>query len=164
MPPAKNPRTPVWVAVELSNYPPQLARGDVEELFKNFTISPDFLLPNTMRLAYPLRTFIRVAGKQEAERAVKELTGKVVAGRRIYVVLVDEVSYEQKEVIVAELAEELKIGIMSTYMVLSSRYQTNKRQILHAYISRILPPSFLKFASTFKELQASPFCKLVIRS
>jgi hypothetical protein len=44
---------------------------------------------------------------------VKELSGRIMGGRQIRIVLVDSASYEQKEVVVAELADELKIAIIS---------------------------------------------------
>ena len=107
------PQTLPWVTMELANYPPQLTRDDVQKLFKDFTISPDFALPNTKHLIYPLRAHIRIAGKPEADRAVKTLNGKFIGERRIRVTFADTISYEQKEVIAAELADELRTNIMS---------------------------------------------------
>jgi hypothetical protein len=101
------------VAVELSNYPPSLSRRDVHTLFRDFTISLDFILPTATRFAYPLRTIIWITGKEDANRAVKELSGTIMGGRQIRVTLVDEASYEQKEVVVSELADQLKIAIVS---------------------------------------------------
>ncbi|KAF1835571.1 hypothetical protein BDW02DRAFT_547901 [Decorospora gaudefroyi] len=106
-----------WVTIELSNYPPQLTHEDVRALFHSFTIAPDFALPNTRNLAYPLRTFISVAGEGQAERAVRELCGEVVGGRRIYVAMVNKTGYEEKEVAVRELADEMKLGIVNTARV-----------------------------------------------
>jgi hypothetical protein len=103
------------VAVELSNYPPSLSRHDVQELFKGFVVSQDFILPTTTRFLFPFRLSIRITGEGEAKRAVKELSGKIMGGRQICVVLAVPVSYEQKEVVVAELADELKIAIVSMY-------------------------------------------------
>ncbi|KAF1849529.1 uncharacterized protein K460DRAFT_331599 [Cucurbitaria berberidis CBS 394.84] len=114
-----------WTAVEMSNYPPQLTRRDVHHLFKAFNISPDFTLPNTARLSYPLRTSILVAGKQEAERAAREVSGRVFGGRQIYVKVTEIVEWEQREVFVAKLADELKTGIINTahvyYPLLASK-------------------------------------------
>jgi hypothetical protein len=102
-------------AVELSNYPPTLTRHDIEVLFTGYIIGLDFVLPKSTRFAYPFRTSIWVAGEEEAERAVKELSGKVMGGRQIRVTKMDPATYEQREVVVAELAGELKIAIVSTY-------------------------------------------------
>jgi hypothetical protein len=101
------------VAVELSNYPPSLSRHDLHTLFKGFAVALDFILPTAPRFAYPMRTFVWVTGKEEADRAVKELSGTVIGGRQIRVTLVNAASYEQKEVVVSELADELKIAIIS---------------------------------------------------
>ncbi|KAG9194858.1 hypothetical protein G6011_04893 [Alternaria panax] len=102
-----------WDKIELSNYPPHLTHQDVLTLFQDFTISPEFLLPNVKNLAYPLRTFIKIAGEQEAERAVQELCWSKVSGRQINVRMVEKTGYEQKEVAVADVADEMKIGILS---------------------------------------------------
>jgi hypothetical protein len=101
------------VAVELSNYSPSLSRRDLHTLFKGFAMSLDFILPTAPRFVYPMRTFVWVTGKEEADRAVKELSGTVIGGRQIRVTLVDSASYEQKEVVVSEMADELKIAIIS---------------------------------------------------
>ncbi|KAF2029218.1 hypothetical protein EK21DRAFT_89959 [Setomelanomma holmii] len=111
---ARKPETLPLVAVELSNYPPGLLRHDIQILFKGFTMSVDFVLPIATRFAYPFRTFIWLVGEEEAKRAVLELSGSIVGGREIRVTLVDPATYEQKEVIVAELADELKIAIVNT--------------------------------------------------
>ncbi|KAF1937157.1 hypothetical protein EJ02DRAFT_506176 [Clathrospora elynae] len=113
----KSQQTLPWIAVELSNYPPQLTRHDVQTLFKDFSIEPDFVLPSATRFAYPLRVSVKIAGEIEAERAVKEVSGRVIGGRQIYLSMVEKESYEQKEVSVKELADELKIGIVNTARV-----------------------------------------------
>jgi hypothetical protein len=119
LPKKRKPEKVSSIAVELSNYPPTLTRHDIQVLFKGFTIGPDFILPNSTRFAYPFRTSIWVAGEKEADRAVQELTGKVMGGRQIRVTKVDPATYDQKEVIVAELADELKIAIVSTYKLIN---------------------------------------------
>ncbi|CAO2651802.1 Nn.00g000850.m01.CDS01 [Neocucurbitaria sp. VM-36] len=111
------PQKVSWVAVELSNYPSQMTRVDIHGLFKDFKISPDFKLPNTMRLSYPLRTFILIAGGQEAKRAVRELSGRAVGGRQVQVKLMEEVNWEQKESIATDLTNELKVEIINTARV-----------------------------------------------
>jgi hypothetical protein len=103
------------IAVELSNYPPSLSRRDLYTIFKGFAIALDFNLSAAPRFAYPLRTFVWVTGKEEADRAVKELSGTVIGGRQIRVTLLDSASYEQKEVVVSELADELRIAIISMW-------------------------------------------------
>jgi hypothetical protein len=105
-----------WATIELSNYPLQLTRQDVLELFQDFTISPDFALPNVKNLAYPLRTFIKIAGEQGAERAVQELCWSKVSGRQINVRIVEKTGHEEKEVAIADVADEMKIGILSKYL------------------------------------------------
>jgi NCAIR mutase (PurE)-related protein len=112
-----------WATIELSNYPLQLTRQDVLELFQDFTISPDFALPNIKNLAYPLRTFIKIAGEQEAERAVQELCWSKVSGRQINVRIVEKIGHEEKEVAVADVADEMKIGILSKYLTSLGFYQ-----------------------------------------
>lgn len=104
-----------WSTIELSNYSPKLTHRDVISLFQDFTISPDFVLPNVKNLAYPLRTFIKVAGDGEAERAVQELCWSKVDGRQINVRMVEKTGHEEKEVAVAEVADEMKIGILSKF-------------------------------------------------
>ena len=103
-----------WTTIELSNYPPKLTHRDIILLFQDFTISPDFALPNVKNLAYPLRTFFKVAGEGEAERAVQELCWSKVGGRQINVRMVEKTGHEEKEVAVADVADEMKIGIFST--------------------------------------------------
>lgn len=104
-----------WATVELSNYPPQLTHKDVLALFQDFTISPEFNLPNVKNIAYPLRTFIKVGGEGEAERAVQELCWSKVGGRQISVKTVENIGYEE-EVAVKDVAIEMKIGVVSKYM------------------------------------------------
>lgn len=83
-----------WVAVELSGYPPHITRGDVTRLFANLIIMPDFKLPNTLLLCYPLRAFVLVAGEQEAGRAVREVNGRVVGGRQVCVKIKGKADWE----------------------------------------------------------------------
>jgi hypothetical protein len=104
-----------WVTVEFSNYPPQLTRVDVTAIFQGFTIAPDFALPNVRNLSNPLRTFIRVAGENEAQAAVRELCGRLVGGRKISVKIVEKTGYEEKDVTVEVVADEMKIEIISKY-------------------------------------------------
>ncbi|KAI4627185.1 uncharacterized protein J4E87_004527 [Alternaria ethzedia] len=106
-----------WTTIELSNYPPKLTHRDVILLFQDFTISPDFALPNFKSLAYPLRTHIKIAGEGEAERAVQELCWSKVGGRQINVRMVEKTGHEEKEVAVADVADEMKIGILNTARV-----------------------------------------------
>ncbi|CAN9203781.1 unnamed protein product [Alternaria alternata] len=113
-----------WEMIELSNYPPQLTYQDVLTLFQDFTISPDFVLPNVKNLAYPLRTFIKIAGEQEAERAVQELCWSKVGGRQINVRMVEETGHEEMEVAVADVADEMKIGIVNTARVYNPHLTT----------------------------------------
>ncbi|RYO68030.1 hypothetical protein AA0116_g1226 [Alternaria tenuissima] len=113
-----------WDKIELSNYPPQLTYQDVLTLFQDFTISPDFVLPNVKNLAYPLRTFIRIAGEQEAERAVQELCWSKVGGRQINVRMVEETGHQEMEVAVADVADEMKIGIVNTARVYNPHLTT----------------------------------------
>ncbi|KAH7091989.1 hypothetical protein FB567DRAFT_613707 [Paraphoma chrysanthemicola] len=102
------------VAVELSNFPPGLTRHDIQVLFRGFIISPGLSLPATTSFAYPFRAFIWLVGENEAKRAVAALNGSLVGGRQLC-----------KEVIVAELADELKIAIVNTahiyYPLLATR-------------------------------------------
>lgn len=109
----RKPETLPSIAVELSNYPPNLTRHDIQILFKGYSITLDFVFPTAKRFAYPFRTFIWIAGKEAAERAVRELDGKIMGGREIRLTLVDPASYEQREIVIAELADDLKIGIIS---------------------------------------------------
>jgi hypothetical protein len=109
-----------WATVELSNYPPQLTRADVTALFQGFTIAPDFALPNVRNLSYPLRTFIRVAGENEAQAAARQLCGRLVGGRKISVKMVEKTGYEEKDVAIEDVADEMKIGIISKYTPVSS--------------------------------------------
>lgn len=102
-----------WVAVELSNFPPNFARQDVQAIFRDYNVSPGFTLPNTTRFAYPFRTKVFLAGVDEASRAVKGLDGRMVGGRRISVRMIDRAAVEEEVVGVANLAEELRIGIIS---------------------------------------------------
>jgi hypothetical protein len=108
-----------WATVEFSNYPPQLTRADLTALFQGFTIAPDFALPNARNLSYPLRTFIRVAGENEAQAAVRELCGRLVGGRKISVKMVEKTGYEEKDIAVEDVADEMKIGIISMYTQVS---------------------------------------------
>ncbi|KAH8724115.1 hypothetical protein GQ44DRAFT_740561 [Phaeosphaeriaceae sp. PMI808] len=105
------PNTLPVIALELSNYPPNLTRQEIQELFEGFVISLDFVLLSSTRFVYPFRTCIWMTGDEEARRAVKELSGKTVGGRQIRLTMVDSTSYEQKEVVVDELADGLKIAI-----------------------------------------------------
>jgi hypothetical protein len=110
------------VAVELSNYPPGLTRRDVLALFQGYMIAMDFVLPTSTRFMFPFRTLIWVTGEVEAKRAARELSGRIIGGRQIRVTLVERPSHEQKEVVVAELADELKIAIISMSGVIPRGY------------------------------------------
>ncbi|CAE7033881.1 hypothetical protein PTNB73_04769 [Pyrenophora teres f. teres] len=101
-----------WVTIELSGYPPQFTHQDVRNLFQGFTISPDFTLPNAVNLAYPLRTFINIAGQQEAERAVQELCSSIVGGRAISVKMVEKTGHEEGEQTAEDMANEKKTEII----------------------------------------------------
>jgi hypothetical protein len=104
--------TRLMVAIELSDYPPSLSRRDLQAIFKNFTISLDFILPIAPRYVYPLRTIIWVSSQDETNRAVCELSGTIVGGRQIRVTRVYQASYEQRELAVSELADQLKTTII----------------------------------------------------
>jgi hypothetical protein len=104
-----------WSTLELSYYSPKLTHQDVIALFQDFMISPDFTLPNIKNLAYPLRTFIKISGEQEAERAVQELCWSMVGGRQINVRMVEKTGHEEVEVVVGDVADEIKIGIFSMF-------------------------------------------------
>ena len=54
-----------------------------------------------------------VAGAQEAECAAREIRGKIIGGRQLYAKVMESVEWEHQEVVIAELADELKIGIIS---------------------------------------------------
>jgi hypothetical protein len=120
------------VAVELSNYPPSLSRHDIYALFTGFVIAPDFVPLASKRFLYPLRMFVWVLGGKEAERAVKELNGKILCGRQICVAQVNPIAYEQREPNTEELVDQLKVAIVSMfnhfptamYKSLTSRYCT----------------------------------------
>jgi hypothetical protein len=105
---------PVCTPVELSNYPPSLTEEDVWGLFSDFHIA-QFQLPNHHRWTKPLRLRVDVSGAGEAERAVKELDGFVLEGRRITVKLVDGKKYEEQEVVSDEMADEVKVQIFSEF-------------------------------------------------
>ncbi|KAH7068053.1 hypothetical protein BKA63DRAFT_570175 [Paraphoma chrysanthemicola] len=113
------------VAVELSNFPPGLTRHNIQVLSRGFIISPAFTLPATSSFSYQFRAFVWLVGEDEAKRAVAALSGSLVGGRQLCVTLAEIATYEQKEVIVAELANELKIAIVNTahiyYPLLATR-------------------------------------------
>lgn len=46
---------------------------------------------------------------------MRELSGTNMGGRQIRIVLVDVETYEKKEMVVAKLADELKIAIVNMY-------------------------------------------------
>lgn len=108
MPDTQTPRA----TVELSNYPPKLTKNDILRLFAEFQIA-DFDVPTARSFSVPLRVNIEVAGKGEAQRAVKELSGRVIEGRRVCVKITENTGYEAREVVVEEMANELKLGIIS---------------------------------------------------
>ncbi|KAF2650707.1 hypothetical protein K491DRAFT_574788, partial [Lophiostoma macrostomum CBS 122681] len=103
--------------VEVSNYPPSITEEDVWGLFSDFHIAK-FQLPNHHRWNKPLRLRVDVSGAGEAERAVKELDGLVLEGRRLNVKLVDSMKYEEQEVVSNEMADEVKVQIFNTAHVL----------------------------------------------
>jgi hypothetical protein len=103
---------PLRTAVEVSNYPPSLTKMDIRGIFADFHIT-DFDLRSARSFVTPLRVRIEVAGKGEAERAVRELDGTVVEGKKLVVKAVENESFESREVVMNELAEELKVQIIS---------------------------------------------------
>jgi hypothetical protein len=119
-------------AVELSNYPPSLSRHDIHALFTGFMITQDSIPSPSKRFLSPLRTLIWITGENEAERAVEELNGHILGGRQICVSLVNQASYEQREVAMAEMVDKLKVAIVSMFnhflpavsVALTSRYCT----------------------------------------
>lgn len=106
-------------------------------MFEDFAIAPGFKMATRMLFAYPLRTIIYVHGRDEAQRAARVLDGTIIGNRRVRVALVDEVEkenehgkgtdgeeqrgyeYDEKaekmedEVVLAEMADEMKIAIIS---------------------------------------------------
>jgi len=56
---------------------------------------------------------IKIAGEQEATRAVRELCWSVVGGRQIYVRVVEKTCQEEQEQTVEELDDGMKNGILS---------------------------------------------------
>lgn len=106
---------PMRTAVEVSNYPPKLTKADIRAIFSEFRIG-DFNLPSSRSFSVPLRVKIEVAGQGEAERAVKQLDGLVVEGKRIGVKLAQAEAYDSKEVVFEEIANEMKVAVISTSM------------------------------------------------
>lgn len=104
---------PVCTAVELSNYPPHLTEKDVWGLFADFHIAQFKLPPAYHRLSFPLRLKIQVSGHGEAERAVREIDGFVMDGRKLTVKISEEKSYSELEAISNEMANEMKVRIIS---------------------------------------------------
>ncbi|KAF2014749.1 hypothetical protein BU24DRAFT_463511 [Aaosphaeria arxii CBS 175.79] len=71
-----------WVAIELNNYSSDITQTDVAEVFTNFQVE-EFRIPDFKKFHMPLRMRLQVKGEKEAERAIRELSGKVVHGRSI---------------------------------------------------------------------------------
>lgn len=124
LPPAPEPPTelpasvpcitldPLRSAVEVSNYPPNLTKMDIRGVFSDFHIA-DFDLRSARSFSTPLRVRIEVAGKGEAERAVRVLDGRVIEGKKLAVRAVEAEPYENKEAVMDEIADELKVQIIS---------------------------------------------------
>jgi hypothetical protein len=113
---------PQLTSIELSDYPPTLTKHAILSLFSSFRIADIELHTGTARsFSAPLRVKIEVAGgNREAERAVRELDGRVIEGRRICVKMVETVPYERKEGVMDGIADELKVRIVSTSIFFSS--------------------------------------------
>lgn len=103
---------PVVDAVELSNYPPNLTKSDVQRIFSSFYLA-DFELPSTRSFSVPLRAKIHISGRGEAERAVLDLNGTIFEGKKISLKLVERASFEEQEVLMDEVAGEIKVNIIS---------------------------------------------------
>lgn len=87
---------------------------DIRGVFSEFHIA-DFELRSARSFATPLRVRIEVAGKGEADRAVRELDGRVIEGKKLGVKRVDLEPYENKEAVMDEIADELKVQIISMF-------------------------------------------------
>ncbi|EDU42847.1 hypothetical protein PtrSN002B_007955 [Pyrenophora tritici-repentis] len=95
-----------WVTIELSNYPTQFTHQDVLDLFQDFTISPEFTLPNAVNFTHPLRTFIKIAGQEEAKRAVHEMRWRLFGGRAISVKMAEDTGHEEVNQTAEEVIDE----------------------------------------------------------
>ncbi|KAH7132600.1 hypothetical protein B0J11DRAFT_427625 [Dendryphion nanum] len=105
-----------WIVVELSNYPHSLTRADVYLLFSGFHIA-HFTLPSVKKFYLPLRTKIHIVGQKDAERAVKELNDTVMHGREIKLSILDQKDYENKEMVMGQVSDELKNGVIKSARV-----------------------------------------------
>ncbi|KAF2748878.1 hypothetical protein M011DRAFT_340386 [Sporormia fimetaria CBS 119925] len=114
--------SPTRSAIELSKFPPSLTKSDIRTLFTGFRIA-DFDFHNVRSFLAPLRVRIEVlGGAGEADRAVRELDGVVVDGRRVCVKRVENATFEAREVVIEELVDEMKIKIINTARTYHTRY------------------------------------------
>jgi len=129
-------------AVVLSSFPPTFTRRDIEKLFSGFDVVEELTLPDKPRFTYPLRTTVVLKDRTEALRAVKALHGMSVDERRIAVRMADESDAEKTVALIEDLADELKIGIMSaSTLMLKNVYTLSKpEQIPHASTTPISLP------------------------
>ncbi|KAF2796352.1 hypothetical protein K505DRAFT_191259, partial [Melanomma pulvis-pyrius CBS 109.77] len=132
-----------WVAMELSNYGASLRRADVDALFEGFPISPDFVFPAYVNFSRPFRTTIWIAGAQEAQRAVKELDGTTVKGRAISVKVVIEATYEERENMAREVADDLKKAIINAARIYYPEHGTDILEV-RKYVKGITHYAFLQ--------------------
>jgi hypothetical protein len=103
---------PEWTPVEIANFPPQLRRADLLIFLKGYNFSPNFVFPAAPRFTRLFRTTISASSPEEATRMVKELNGKILAGREISVRMVGHVPLNKQDVI-QDLADKLKMSIIS---------------------------------------------------
>lgn len=104
---------PEWTPVEIANFPPQLRQADFIDLLQGYNISPEFDFSVTPRFTRPFRATILAASGEEARRIVQDLNGKTVGGRRIAVRMKNLSEKERKEFQVQDMADQLKISIIS---------------------------------------------------
>ena len=93
-------------------------------------------------------------------RAVKDLSGAIMGGRQIRVALVDADTYEQKEMAVADLADELRIAIVSMYAPTRLvSLTTNRAQTPRTYTTPISEPRSSMSANSSKVARISLFSR-----
>lgn len=99
--------------VEFSNFSPRVRQPDLENLLRIHNITAEFRVPPTPSFARPFRATILVFNVSEARRAVKELNGKEVCGRKITVRMKRVTEKERREYRIQDMAEQSRTSIIS---------------------------------------------------
>ncbi|KAF2123125.1 hypothetical protein BDV96DRAFT_561997 [Lophiotrema nucula] len=92
-----------FMSLELSGFSSKLTADDIDTIFKDYTIA-NFHFPHPPNFSYPFRLQLRIVSSGEANKAVQEIDGRLVHGKRISLKIVDTEAQKLWEAEVSRVA------------------------------------------------------------